>query len=123
MYYAFSPKFPFISAQICSIHFFLLLLSGTNALKTDYYAPAEAPCPYAVYYFAFPYLLSGSVQMDEPDVYNVCLSDFIIGLGSFSCAHAHAILSQFPCFPTYIFGFHFPLYFFGHKFSPLHTAV
>jgi hypothetical protein len=50
--------------------------------------------------------------MDEPDVYNVCLSDFIIGPGSFSCAQAHAILSQFPCFPTYIFLFEFPSLFF-----------
>jgi hypothetical protein len=61
--------------------------------------------------------------MDEPDVYNVCLSDFIIGPGSSSCANAHAILFQFPAFLHIIFYLNFPLYFFPSQISPLHAAV
>ena len=79
IYYAFSPKFPLILLKFVRSIFFAFCYLLQMHKKTVYYAPAEAPCPYGVYYFAFPFLLSGSVQIDEPDVYNVCLSDFIIG--------------------------------------------
>jgi len=55
--------------------------------------------------FDFLFLVSGSVQMDEPEVYDLCLLNFIIGSWSFSCAHdmsgnetSFACARSCPCF-------------------------
>lgn len=61
---------------------------------------ASFPNPTPVWFIQ---IFSGCGWMDLRS--HLCLSDFIIGSGFFSCAHVHVVLFQFPCFLIFFFFF------------------